>query len=846
MLKERIENYFNKNDGLRILFFFDPEEEYREEVNQLDLTGIVIKKYNHTPFTTKYKLVMELKTEKVFLYLPIASPQNQDDYHNFPLMGLLLANKELRLDDVGEFMERYGLQRDQKNLVSKYIAELKYLSVQKVCEPILTSARIDESALQQGLVSAFLKFKHIEAWPIIMAKLMILASKEDPSELNRVLRKITSLNITEDVLQHSLKKVGLKLQSLDSNSLIQAAQSVLYNLITQDIPKKAKDPYATLKIEEGSGSITQLHQFMFEVERHPTLADDFQALLTQMNVYIKGETLVEVYGIDAAFSNYSPAMVWAILAQIQQHIQDSPKNIIAITERINVQQDVAEHIVHTLKFVRYAARMYQTLYTIDTYILNTPEQYVQNYTQDWYRIDKLYRQALSTFRSIDSTEIPSKIALDQMRDQLNDAYEQHSEAMNREWLKCLHQFKFDYNQIQVPKQYEFYNTEIANQDQKVVVIISDALRFEVGENLLSELHVDTKNTAEMRYMLASIPSKTNIGMSQLLPHKKLSYDGKTIRIDDIENAGIDNRTKILQLRNPHSRAIQYAEIEGLSREEIREIFKDEVVYVYHDVIDATGDKKASERRTFEVAKDAIAELKQFIKKLHSSYNVAKVFVTADHGFLYNDREIQEKEKEVLPKTDLIHSHNRYYLTPEYQNPDLGYCIPLSATTRFQENIFVTIPAATNRYKKQGVGHQFVHGGGSLQEVVVPLIESTRKREKVTKKVQPILLHKGKLRIVSNILKINILQENEVSRFEKERTIKIGLYKDNELVSNEVELLLNSISELPSERIHRVEFTLSSEAATETVLDLKVLDVEDPLNPIIEEKVQNITIIPTDF
>src|SRR5690606_2133960 len=120
----------------------------------------------------------------------------------------------------------------------------------------------------------------------------------------------------------------------------------------------------------------------------------------------------------------------------------------------------------------------------------------------------------------------------------------------------------------------FYNTEIANQDQKVVVIISDALRFEVGENLLSELHVDTKNTAEMRYMLASIPSKTNIGMSQLLPHKKLSYDGKTIRIDDIENAGIDNRTKILQLRNPHSRAIQYAEIEGKNIVELREIFKD--------------------------------------------------------------------------------------------------------------------------------------------------------------------------------------------------------------------------------------------------------------------------------
>ena len=68
-----------------------------------------------------------------------------------------------------------------------------------------------------------------------------------------------------------------------------------------------------------------------------------------------------------------------------------------------------------------------------------------------------------------------------------------------------------------------------------------------------------------------------------------------------------------------------------------------MVYIYHDVIDATGDKKPSERRTFEAVKDAINELKIFVKMLHSSYNVSKVIITADHGFLYNDREIEENK-----------------------------------------------------------------------------------------------------------------------------------------------------------------------------------------------------------
>ena len=90
----------------------------------------------------------------------MAHPNNQDAYHNFPLMGLLLANKELQLDNVGGFMEDYGLQRHQKALVSKYMKELKNTGgVQEVCKPILNAASFTEPALQKGLVSSFLKFK---------------------------------------------------------------------------------------------------------------------------------------------------------------------------------------------------------------------------------------------------------------------------------------------------------------------------------------------------------------------------------------------------------------------------------------------------------------------------------------------------------------------------------------------------------------------------------------------------------------------------------------------------------------------------------------------------------------
>ena len=82
--------------------------------------------------------------------------------------------------------------------------------------------------------------------------------------------------------------------------------------------------------------------------------------------------------------------------------------------------------------------------------------------------------------------------------------------------------------------------------------------------------------------------------------------------------------------------------------------------------------------------------------------------------------------------------------------------------------------------------------------------------------------------------------------EKELSISTGLYNNNILVSNEIISTLNSTSDTPSERAVRIELTLSSETPKNAFLKLKVFDVEDRLNPLIEERVLNNTLIQTDF
>jgi uncharacterized protein (TIGR02687 family) len=592
--------------------------------------------------------------------------------------------------------------------------------------------------------------------------------------------------------------------------------------------------------------IVRLNQFLNEIKTNIQLSSSFNEVMTLVSNDIKGDKLIDIYGLDANFAEFSPSMIWAVINGLKSQIADAPNAVIQKLDNISIQPTLDERIQNFLKYLTNMAKLHQMVNNISSYILNKPEDYLKAYSEELYLIDSFYRKAIKAYKLIDYAEIPETIALDALHLTLNIRYEKHTDKLNREWLKCLNQFDFDYANIPVAKQFDFFKTEIEPLNQKVVVFISDALRYEVAHELLSELHTDVKNTAQIKYMMASIPSKTNIGMAQLLPSGDLVYNNGDISNSTISTEGISNRNIILQRFKTDSLAVQFSEVLSNSQERNREIFKNAVVYIYHDVLDSTGDRRASERRTFDVVPDAIDEIKRLVKSLHATYNVAKVIITADHGFLYNDKEIEDIDLETISDPNPLTSHNRYFITSSKSQQSLGYSIQLSKTTLFKDKLFVTIPHSVNRYRKQGVGHQFVHGGGSLQEIVVPVIESSRKREEIVTKVVPQLIKQGKLTIVSNLLRVNILQENKVSRTEKERKITVGLYNQNILVSNLVVATLNATSQAASERVTVIELFLMSGIAKSSFLKLKVFDDEDNLNPLIEELVQDNTLIKSDF
>ena len=72
--------------------------------------------------------------------------------------------------------------------------------------------------------------------------------------------------------------------------------------------------------------------------------------------------------------------------------------------------------------------------------------------------------------------------------------------------------------------------------------------------------------------------------------------------------------------------------------------------MYHDAIDAIGDKRTTEDQVFEACEDAISELVNLVRLIANDLSGSRIYITADHGFLYSYQALRESDK---AESDLI-------------------------------------------------------------------------------------------------------------------------------------------------------------------------------------------------
>jgi uncharacterized protein (TIGR02687 family) len=370
----------------------------------------------------------------------------------------------------------------------------------------------------------------------------------------------------------------------------------------------------------------------------------------------------------------------------------------------------------------------------------------------------------------------------------------------------------------VPLQHQFYKHAVESsldrsKNKRVMVIISDAFRYEAAVELEQRVNEKRSSKATLKSQLGVVPSYTTLGMSSLLPHKTLDYKegSDDVLVDGLSSQGTQQRNKILG--NYGGIAITAETLRGWSREDGRKALKDQyLIYVYHNVVDAIGDVAATENRTFQAVGDAIDELAELVHKTQMHFNTSTVIVTADHGFLFQQSKLEGADRTSIAEkpADFIKSKKRYVIGQNLAEPKdaLFGSTKVTAGTETDTNFWV--PKGANRFHFVG-GARFVHGGVMPQEIVVPVltVRALRGKDLVarTKTKVGVISAKPSLKMVNNSQNFDLLQTEPVDDKTLPMTVAVAIYESNRMVSSEKIVSFDSQSDSMSERVKKVSLSL---------------------------------------
>jgi len=772
----------------RLVFWHDPQGQYASDLDGLDLSGITTLRVGNDEYATKYRVLEEQPEDKFLIYRSGAIPEGIGNW----LLDLELA---------------YGVfTADRSALVSQDLG----LSAAGIDEVVQRHEKFFNATKRVQGLKALLKPEDDAARLRAKMSAVLLGQKEHS------LLEITRTLLTENAAGQHAKYAALVDYGLDDFYWHGAASIYGYESATPSVDdfilwmfRQAKDGFASHR-PEGLQNI----QLDFASLRNDRRSQSALAILARRaSIDLNYPASIE----DATFRDLIGVSVFEeadqrIIADLARAVTEQTVTAREVADVVRARQSSVWIDGYRPYYAAIAAasELLSELGTID-FEFSSLEEAFKLYRGKWFRIDQLYRQFTFTRRSLEGHH-PLELLGQQVEKhytnkfvyELGNAFQKQVDAAE-EWATSS-----------VPSQRSFYRDNIeqlVREDKKAVVIISDALRYEIAEELGSRIRQEDRFDADLNAVLGVLPSYTQLGMAALLPHRTLKHsaDGKIVLADDQPTNGTAARAKILE--SVGGGAIQAEDFKALSAEERRELFKsNRVLYIYHDVIDATGDKQGTERRVFEAAEQALGDLVDLVKKAANA-NATNIFVTADHGFLFQEAELPEQFfLSQAPQGDNILVKNKRYVLGHGLKVDFAFTTFTSPQLELDSDIEVQIPKSIHRLRLPGGGSRYVHGGATLQEVVVPVLAINKKRKSDTRHVNVTVLPDTD-KITTGQLVVKLFQSEPVSDKVQPRMLRAGLYVGETLISNDPqpELVFDSTSTEQRDRYQSVQLLLNQDA-----------------------------------
>ena len=803
-IQEQLNTEFAKPD-CRIIFWFDDKGDYAEEVSELQLDGTKLHILDGSNWLYSKWLLNEQDTESKYLvYAPFSKPSDEEN----PLADMYYYSVPYYTDRISQMSQELGIDNKYKEHLGKYSNFWKNKNrIEKFKELGIDHYTTESIAI--GLIAVLTDVK-TPSFEEIVKQLMIGKSAEylKALEYNGLLESFW--NLCGKYFSYDSEKPNL--EDMTACLITTYAAASLRNTIPGELAsyvlKKRNDVVVFVRnimdnvlyqkrYDELSEIVDKTLRLSKKIEEN--LKKNSEKVASQMN---------DVLACDAFQSFDHIILAWAI-DKLNDEILDAEidgLNIGRIAElRTSSSYHFGQKFQNEYEAIKYAYLLMKSITTLE--VSSNIEELIKAYQKDIYLIDSYYRWFYYAYDQITDNEIFAKV-----RERVENIYS------NTYLQKIVPKWNQNFTDETIQKtglvmQSDFYQHYLRFYDGKdrVIVIISDALRYECAKELMSKLDMDEKCDAKMEAMLGVLPSVTSVGMASLLPHKEINLDeNMNVTVDGNSCADMVSRDKILKAKHEDNIAVSFDEIAKANKKTVRDLLQGKkIVYVYHNQVDARGDKAASENEVFNACSEAIDEIFKLIKKLTGDISATKYFVTADHGFLYKRDKLQEFDKVSYSKELCTYSNKRFLLTTDQIREQGIISRGLAYLNKINE-LYVTTPVGTDIFKVPGGGQNYVHGGSSLQEMLVPVVEvKTAKGKQETDFVDVIITTVS--RKVTNLTTFfDFIQTEKVTDVMKGRNlVAFFTTEDGEKISYDVPLMANSQSDEPEKRTFHEKFTLKS-------------------------------------
>ena len=811
---------FGSANECRLLFWYDPEQSFQEVLSSLVIQDVtVLNMAGRSIFETKKRIELDEPKSRFLLYFPYPEPEPDKDW----FLDIRLYSEQFYADASSLLLNELGISK--MSLRGHIRSRQDFFANKQRTGPLkrFITENEDERSLDRKMLAVLVKADSASLPDILLSLLKDYSLGLEADELP-LMDAVVKFNLADalwlslaeefayEAKEPNLPDLALKLFCTELWSQIEGTErDWLLNNVLKTSSGRAT-ALAFMASWRDSRSYAQYHDSISQ------LLGQKLEVANQCTAY-QPQQLVECVSFEAVEQ--------ALIRGLVRDLLDNAKSLDrSLFESILSRRLVGHWCLSRKEYtaIYEAMRNAELLLHlrqrfVDGFHYDSAKAMYDAYLTDIYQFDQAYRLFNEHVQALVNIGAEILRQLDEAIENLYTHWYLYELGLAWDRLLETEQCLTNWRLPGIASQYHFYQEAVkpriaAKQTKRIFVIISDAFRYEIAQELAGILNGEKRLKSELSSQLGVLPSYTQLGMAALLPHKTLEYQAGsgTVLVDGQSTAGLENRNAVLEKYN--ALAVSSKELMNWSNQEGREKIREcEVVYIYHDTIDFICDKQGGEDKTPQVCRTALEEISDLIGRIINRLNGSQVLVTADHGFLFQQKALDKPDKTDLSikPNGAIEAKKRYIIGENLPSNEAYWKGKVADTAGALGDTEFMVPKGAQRFHFVG-GAKFVHGGAMLQEICVPVVHIKElQKEHVAKHEQKrvgVVVVRQPIKLVNNIDKIKFIQTDAVGEGFIPRQLDVYIVdSDNRVVSSRETLNFDSSSKVMDERTREARLKL---------------------------------------